>query len=64
MKQTNPRGRGLTVALALLTLGGALAVPHAARADDGDKGKKVPIVIKDPIITDDPPAPTPPPKKK
>ncbi len=61
--KTNTRARGLTVALALLTLGGALAAPHAARAD-GDKGKKVPIVIKDPIITDDPPAPTPPPKKK
>ena len=60
---TNTWARGLTVALALLTLGGALAAPHAAWAD-GDKGKKVPIVIKDPIITDDPPAPTPPPKKK
>jgi len=58
--------RGLLTALALATLGSALAAPYAAYAD-GDKGKgkdgKQPIIIGKPIITPDP-DPTPLPKKK
>lgn len=55
-------GRAGLIALAALTLGCALAAPQAAWAGDwaGDKDKKgkdgkTPIIIKDPIITPDPP---------
>jgi len=49
---------GWLVALAALTLGGALAAPQAAFAGD-KKGKdgKIPIVIGKPIITPDPKTP-------
>ena len=64
MKRKTTLRRGLLAALAVMTLGGAFASPHAAFADpDKDKGKKVPIIIG-PITTTPDPDPTPPPKKK
>jgi hypothetical protein len=62
MRHKNTRGRGgWAAALAVLTLGGALAAPQAALAGDKkDKDGKVPIVIGKPIVKPDPP---PPPKK-
>lgn len=54
-KNTSQRG-GWLVALAVLTVGSALAVPQAAFADDKNKKHpKVPIVIGPPIVTPDPP---------
>lgn len=61
MKRTHTR-RGVMALMAALALIGAGLAPHAAWAD-GDKGKKVPIIIKEPVITPDP-TPAPPPKKK
>ncbi len=60
-KNTRRRG-GWAAALAVLTLGSALAAPHAAFAGD-KKGKdgKIPIVIGPITKTPDP---APPPKKK
>ncbi len=64
-RKMTPR-RGLLTALSLAMLGGAILSPQSAWAD-GDKGKgkdgKIPIIIKDPIITKDP-TPAPPPPKK
>ena len=53
--------RALSASLAVALLGGVLAAPVTAHADD--KSKKGKIIVGDPIITNDPP-PAPPPKKK
>jgi hypothetical protein len=65
MERKNTRRRGgWAIAMAVLTLGNALAVSQAAFADDDNgKGGKVPIIIRKPIITHDP-KPAPQPKKK
>lgn len=57
MRKTNtPRRGGWLVALAVITVGSALAGPQAAFADEKNKkDPKVPIVIGTPIVTPDPP---------
>ena len=64
MKQKITRHRAVWAAMAGIIMTGVFAGPQAAFAD-GDKGKgkdgKVPIVIKKPIVTQDPQDP---PKKK
>ena len=56
IKKNTPRRGAWFVALAVLTVGSALAGPQAAFADDkSKKDPKVPIVIGTPIVTPDPP---------
>lgn len=56
IKTNTPRRGGWLVALAVITIGSALAAPQAAFADDKNKKEpKVPIVIGPPIVTPDPP---------
>ena len=59
-EKNRPRRWGWTAAWGIFLVGSALLAPQASFAGDKkDKGKDVPIVVGQPIVTNDPP-----PKKK